>query len=105
MLLLLLFGATGTVMGALLGFCDGMKGDGRSAARKSLIEINLNNSIGLYLTSRLLLLRWWMTLKERVIEENIERHSLFRVTAQQAEQQILEFWRCPNGNPKRGQGR
>jgi len=33
LLLMLVFGADGAVLGAMLDFCDGVKGDGRSAAR------------------------------------------------------------------------
>lgn len=55
----------------------------------------------LFLTCCLLLLSWWMTLQERVVEENIKRHPFFSVAAQQTKEKVLNFWRCPYGNPKR----
>lgn len=36
-----------------------------------------------------------------MVEEDVEGHSLFSVSSQQAEQEVLEFWRRPNGKPER----
>lgn len=38
-----------------------------------------------------------------MVEEHIEWHSLLRVTAQQAEKEILKLWRGSNRDPKTNQ--
>lgn len=50
------------------------------------------------LTCCLLLLHWRMTLQERMVEEEIKRHSFFSVATQKSEEKILEFWRRSNGD-------
>lgn len=49
------------------------------------------------LTCSLLLLRWRVSLQERMVKKNVKWHPFFRITTQQAKQEILKFWRCPNG--------
>lgn len=99
----MLCGAAGTVIGTALDFCDGVKGEGRSAESECGIIIDVNefrHQLVNCLTCRLLLLRWWMSLQERVVEKHVERHSFFRVTSQQAKEKVLELLRCADGNPK-----
>lgn len=42
-----------------------------------------------------------MTLQERMDEEDVEGHSFLGIAAQQAEEEILKFWRRSNGNPEK----
>lgn len=111
MLLLLLIGAHGTTAG-LLGFCCCcccccVKGEGKSAEKrvKGFWSLRWIKSRKHCFTCCLLLLRWRMTLEERMIEEDVERHSLFCIAAQQSKEKILKLRRSSNGNSRRGKRR
>ena len=54
-----------------------------------------------FITCRLLLLCWWMSLQKRVIEENVKGHTLLGIATKQAEEKVLKFRSCTDGNSEK----